>query len=106
MPSGRLIETIEIVGDEGDSTVVVLDGEAEEAEGHAKLIVKAVNFHNALLSLARRVYAELGPKWTVTYFWCDGCNEHAETEAKIEHKPNCLWKAHEALLKETDGTNP
>jgi hypothetical protein len=61
---------------------------------------------DAAMALARRVHAECGPKEypvggsnTSTYWICDSCYGEADLAKDIKHPPDCLWLAHDALLK-------
>jgi hypothetical protein len=54
----------------------------------------------ALLSLARRVYAEQGPRAITWPDWeCRSCYGRSLAPESITHV-NCLWRAAEAILRE------
>ena len=53
----------------------------------------------ALLSLARRVYAECGPELSAGRYGCPCTLITAATAEEIPHE-NCLWRAAEAILRE------
>ena len=59
--------------------------------------------YDAAIALARRVHAECGPimcgHGKDLFYDCPSCHESADTVAEIDHKPDCLWLAAEAVLR-------
>ena len=63
---------------------------------------KKIQYLPALLSLARRVYAECGPvKLASSSEWfCPSCRRRGGAKTESFHALDCLWATHEVILRE------
>ena len=62
---------------------------------------------DAYLALVRRVHAECGPVrrylGVVPWHRCPSCKTSSVDPIPINHKPDCLWLAADACLKNGEG---
>jgi hypothetical protein len=76
-----------------------------------KLAIKScLEERDAAIALARRVHAECGPRdhdMSYEYIVCKCCEEIAHKKtSKINHPPDCLWLAADALVAKNGEAKP